>query len=59
VDNDDMTSMPYLIMQYKPYIVEQSCMGASHNYSFACVKGEQTPMSTNVHFKVQAVALTL
>jgi len=22
VDNDDMTSMPYLIMQYKPYIVE-------------------------------------
>jgi len=24
-----MTSMPYLIMQYKPYIVEQSCMGAS------------------------------
>jgi len=22
VDNDDMTSMPYLIIQYKPYIVE-------------------------------------
>ena len=21
-DNDDMTSTPYLIMQYKPYIVE-------------------------------------
>jgi len=24
-----MTSMPCLIMQYKPYIVEQSSMGAS------------------------------
>ena len=40
-----------------PYIVEQSCMGASR--SFVCVKRQQTPMSTNVHFEVQAIALTL
>ena len=53
-----MTSMPYLIMQYKPYIVEQSCMGVSRIVLYD-VKGQQTPMSTNVHFKVQAVALTL
>ena len=35
VDNDDMTSMPYLIMQYKPYIVEQGCMGASRIVLYA------------------------
>jgi len=52
-DNNDMTSTPCLIMQYKPYIVEQSCKGASR--CFVCVKGQQTPMSTNVHFKVQAI----
>ena len=40
-----MTSMPCLIMQYKPYIVEQSCMGASRR--FVCVNRQQTPMSTN------------
>ena len=38
VDNNNMTRMPCLIVQYKPYIVEQSCMGAS--CSFVCVKGQ-------------------
>ncbi len=37
VDNNNRTSMPCLIMQYKPYIVELTCMGAS--CSFVCVKG--------------------
>ena len=32
MENDDMTSMPCLIMQYKPYIVEQSCMGALRSF---------------------------
>ena len=40
-----MTSMPCLIMQYKPYIVEQSCMGASRR--FVCVNRQQKPMSTS------------
>ena len=44
MDNDDLRSMPYLIMQYKPYIVEQSYMGATR--SFICVKRQQAHMST-------------
>ena len=31
---------------------------AMSDYAIVCVKGQQTPMSTNVHFKAQAIALT-
>ena len=53
MDNNNVTSMPHLIMQYKPYIVKESCMG-HHVVLYVCVKGQQA-MSTNVHFKVQAI----
>ena len=38
----DMTNMSHLIMQYKPYIVEQSCTGISVGKCHLCTCGKTT-----------------
>ena len=40
--DDDMTNMSHLIMQYKPYIVEQSCTGISVGKCHLCTCGKTT-----------------
>jgi len=45
----DECAIGYVIMQYKPNIVEQSCMGLS--CGFACAKRQQNMSSTIFHSK--------
>ena len=46
-----MMNMTYVIMQYKPYIVEQSCTLEYQlgNDTFVCVEKQLMPMSSTTY----------